>query len=237
MMCAVDEHLSYGAHGWGTREPHGASSQPQGTAGVAKGAQQRGGAGDVAIVDLAADGIESLELLWRCLLEHLVDCGSEVAIRPHDDSWPIFRAHCLEWLQQDESSFLLAARMSSDGSAPWVGFALVRGDRDEEVWYTDERFAELQTLVVHPQWRRRGIGTALMDAVEQRLQMLGVTDLYIGVDSVNPGAQRFYERRGYTLGYHLLYGRPGGGPRMDRERERRKPMHGGGGRRPRGAQA
>ena len=33
--------------------------------------------------------------------------------------------------------------------------------------------------------------------------------LVIGVDAVNGDALRFYERRGFRVGYHLLYGRLG----------------------------
>jgi len=167
---------------------------------------------------LPADQLDALEPLWRDLLDHLVELGSEVAIRPHRESWPLCKEHFAEWLNEEEHSFLLVARLNGD--AETVGFAMVRGDRGEEVWYTDERFAELQALVVASGRRGRGVGSALMDAVEARLAQLGITDLYIGVDSVNTEALRFYEARGYTLGYYLLYGRPGGGPRMDRLRER-----------------
>ena len=33
----------------------------------------------------------------------------------------------------------------------------------------------------------------------------------IGVDTVNPDAQRFYERRGFRDGFHLMHGWVGGG--------------------------
>ncbi|MBM3147135.1 MAG: GNAT family N-acetyltransferase [Actinobacteria bacterium] len=170
------------------------------------------------IEPLRADRLDVLEPLWRDLLDHLVEVGSQVAIRPHYESWSLCKQHFSEWLDEEEHSFLLVAR--PNGGGEMVGFAMVRGDRGEEVWYTDECFAELQALVVASGRRGRGIGSALMDAVEARLAQLGITDLYIGVDSVNTDALRFYEARGYTLGYHLLYGRPGGGPRMDRVRER-----------------
>lgn len=177
-----------------------------------------GAGGDVVIERLPAEHVAELEPLWRDLLDHLVETGSEVAVRPHVESWPLCRAHFEEWLAEEAHSFVLVAR--SAGGDGLVGFAMVRGDRGEEVWYTDDRFAELQALVVASGHRGRGVGTVLMDAVERELTGLGITDLYIGVDSVNTDALRFYERRGYTLGYHLLYGRPGGGPRMDRVRER-----------------
>jgi ribosomal protein S18 acetylase RimI-like enzyme len=175
------------------------------------------------IEPLPADRLDALEPLWRDLLDHLVEVGSEVAIRPHYESWPLCKEHFAEWLGEEEHSFLLVARLNGGGEM--VGFAMVRGDRGEEVWYTDERFAELQALVVASGHRGRGVGSALMDAAEARLAQLGITDLYIGVDSVNTEALRFYEARGYTLSYHLLYGRPGGGPRMDRVRERAARPH------------
>ena len=66
---------------------------------------------------------------------------------------------------------------------------------------------ELTVLSVAPGERDRGVGTALFDAVEQALAVLGIDELVIGVDSVNDRARRFYERRGFTIGYHLMHTR------------------------------
>jgi ribosomal protein S18 acetylase RimI-like enzyme len=51
------------------------------------------------------------------------------------------------------------------------------------------------------------VGSRLLNEVERRLAKLGIDGLVIGVDAVNHEALRFYERRGFRVGYHLLYGR------------------------------
>ena len=56
----------------------------------------------------------------------------------------------------------------------------------------------LQSVCVAPQWRSRGIGSELMDHVEERI--LGETpNVFICVSSFNPRVQRLYERRGYMV--------------------------------------
>jgi ribosomal protein S18 acetylase RimI-like enzyme len=49
---------------------------------------------------------------------------------------------------------------------------------------------------VLPDARGKGIGSALLDAVEARLRQLGIDDMLIGVITTNSEAMRLYERRG-----------------------------------------
>ena len=59
-----------------------------------------------------------------------------------------------------------------------------------------ERLAELVVLAVLPQWRARGVGSALLDAVEARLREMDVQDMVISVVTTNDDAMRLYRRRG-----------------------------------------
>jgi len=59
--------------------------------------------------------------------------------------------------------------------------------------------------VVDERLRGRGIGTALLDAVDAELAKRDVTDLMIGVMEGNDGARRLYERRGLIQGWRQLY--------------------------------
>lgn len=54
-------------------------------------------------------------------------------------------------------------------------------------------------LTVHPEWRGRGAGSALLAAAEQRLMELGVVTVYAKVAD-DPTATAFAERRGYRRG-------------------------------------
>lgn len=56
---------------------------------------------------------------------------------------------------------------------------------------TGERAAELETLAVLPSSRGRGVGSRLMDAVDDELARLGIDDLWVAVVAGNDAARRF----------------------------------------------
>jgi ribosomal protein S18 acetylase RimI-like enzyme len=171
---------------------------------------------DVVIERLPAERLDELEPLWHALLDQVALENSVVPIRPAPASWPLRRAVYEELLQRPESFALVARR----GDA-LIGYAMVKIEDADAVWYTGELQAELESLALLPGERGQGIGSRLMQAIEDELAGLGVTDMTIGVDVNNTDALRFYERRGYKGGFMLMYGRPGGGPwtAFDRERE------------------
>ena len=56
---------------------------------------------------------------------------------------------------------------------------------------------ELANLAVEPALRRRGVGRALLSALEETLAARGVTSVYLDVRASNRGAQALYESVGY----------------------------------------
>jgi ribosomal protein S18 acetylase RimI-like enzyme len=70
-----------------------------------------------------------------------------------------------------------------------VGF-LVGNREPGQVWH-------IVTIDVREQWRRRGVGTALMDAVEDWAAARGIKMLYLETAENNLAAHAFYAARGY----------------------------------------
>ena len=69
--------------------------------------------------------------------------------------------------------------------------------------------AELLSIMVAPDRRGQGIGAELLAALVDACRARGIATLDVTVDAANLGAQRFYERHGFT--HHrtfTLYGRP-----------------------------
>ena len=66
-----------------------------------------------------------------------------------------------------------------------------------DTWTTGSRVGEIESLAVLPSHRGRGIGTHLLDTLEQTLAADGIDDLIIGTLAGNTGARQLYERRGY----------------------------------------
>lgn len=81
-----------------------------------------------------------------------------------------------------------------------VGVGLVRWGRAHEVRVRRRLWGvpQLYHFQVREDYRRRGIGTALLRAAEDILRQRGYTRVLLGVDLSNKDAFRLYERRGYV---------------------------------------
>jgi hypothetical protein len=77
------------------------------------------------------------------------------------------------------------------------------GSEWTDTWVVGGRIAEVETLVVDATARGGGIGSKLLDAVEEELARRGIGDTVIGVVPGN-AAQRLYERRGYEPTWLVL---------------------------------
>jgi len=155
----------------------------------------------VVIGPLDACHLDAVEPLWRALIDHLRESGEAVALVPHELSWQRRRA-IYEELLADGDSFALGAWRGDR----LIAYAVMRVLPADAVWDTGAHFAELTSLSVAPGERGGGIGTVLLDAAEDGLLARGIDQYCIGVDVGNDGAQRFYARRGFRDGFHLLHG-------------------------------
>ena len=82
-----------------------------------------------------------------------------------------------ELLSGDDSAFLAAVH---DGDV--VGWCGIQPDYGGRVY-------ELHPLVVQRDWQRKGVGTALMAAVEQVAREKGALTLLLGADDERPGGE------------------------------------------------
>ena len=57
----------------------------------------------------------------------------------------------------------------------------------------------LQAIAVSEEHRRRGIGSDLLDSIEDRARADGSTRLFLDASARNMDARRFYERRGMSV--------------------------------------
>jgi uncharacterized protein (TIGR00725 family) len=161
-------------------------------------------AAQITIHTLDPADIELVGPLWKQLLDHIAALpGAIVPVRPSDESWPLERAEMLASLGDD--AFVLLARR--DGNV--VGYVFVVIEGPDPVWYTGDTHAEIRHLCVTATERGKGVGRALLDALDAELERRGVEDVEIGVDPANHDAVRLYESRGYADDFHVLYGSPG----------------------------
>ncbi|MHC1546949.1 ribosomal protein S18-alanine N-acetyltransferase [Phyllobacterium sp. K27] len=96
----------------------------------------------------------------------------------------------------EDNVFGFVAREEGNRAAQPGGFVLARLVLDE---------AEILTIAVAPQFQRKGIGHALMDAILRHLHNARASMLFLEVDELNTPALALYRR----LGFKQVGKRPG----------------------------
>ena len=99
----------------------------------------------------------------------------------------------------DEEWMKRSVRWSSDGSA---AFLAMDGDVARGIvgaYEENAQCAQVISMWVDPEFRRAGVGKALIDAVVEWAGSRTVRELKLMVTGVNPGAIAFYERLGFRM--------------------------------------
>jgi ribosomal protein S18 acetylase RimI-like enzyme len=151
------------------------------------------------IVEAGPERLDAVEPLWQALAAHhgaMTPAG--LPVRPPEEGWPMRRERYRRAL--DDGAVLFLAEDGDDV----VGYAFARPGTAPET-LAIERPLEVETVAVLPAARGRGIGTALMDAVDAWARERGIEHLMISVRTANDGARRLYERRGFRAVYETMY--------------------------------
>ena len=151
------------------------------------------------ITGAGAERLDALAPLWISLSGfHAAITPSELPVRPAAEGWTERRERYRVGLA--EGAVLLVA----DGPGGLLGYAFALPRSAPETLAVD-RLLEVETVAVLPEARGAGIGTALMDAIEERARELGIGYLSLSVRTANEGARRLYERRGFRSLYETMY--------------------------------
>jgi len=157
----------------------------------------------VVISRAGADRLDDLRPLFLALHEHhrRVTPRPIPLIESDDAAWEARREGYAEYLA-DGSGFLQIA--DEEGVAVGYAFTVLR-DATDDTFPLAPRYAELYTLSVAPGARGSGIGSRLMDAVDELIAGLDVSALQVAVMAENEDAIRLYRRRGLVTGEVLMY--------------------------------
>jgi ribosomal protein S18 acetylase RimI-like enzyme len=95
--------------------------------------------------------------------------------------------------------------VEGEGGQP-VGFVEAKASDSAPIFVTG-RTGEILNVVMHPEYRRRGLGTGLMTAALEQLRQRGCEDVVLHVDLRNRPAVRFYEKLGLRAVARRMYKR------------------------------
>lgn len=168
---------------------------------------------EVEIAEVGIERLDDIEELWCEMHEHdaavVGDVRDVAPVRAAADAWRRGRGELEGWMAAGTGRLLCAERNGSP-----VGFAFYRICDGDPGFATGESMAELVALSVEPELRRWGVGSLLMEAVEDRLGAAGIGHIALNVVTGNDDALRFYERWGIRPSHVRCLGRviprPGG---------------------------
>lgn len=155
--------------------------------------QARADAAGLTLHAAGAELIDELEPLWLALFDHqreVMDVTLPVIDRA--DSWPRRKQRYAELLTDADAFVLLVRR-----DAQPIAYAMVylRPGYDD-TWATGAKIAELESLAVLASERGLGVGTLLLDIVDQHLHEADVNDVRLSVTVGNNQTLNFYRKRG-----------------------------------------
>ncbi|GAB3025457.1 GNAT family N-acetyltransferase [Natronobiforma cellulositropha] len=131
------------------------------------------------------DDVDALADAWLDLAREQLAYGSHVVPGAnHSTIRDLFATHVF-------NDGLLVARIDGD-VVGFASYALERG-----TFTLDTRRGLLSNIYVVPEARNRGVGTALLETVEDALAERGATVVMLEAMASNEGARRFYRRHGY----------------------------------------
>ncbi|MBC7219914.1 GNAT family N-acetyltransferase [Candidatus Bipolaricaulota bacterium] len=129
----------------------------------------------------------------------------ELSIADYDDLIGLWEEAGLPFRPRGRDRRQAIARQMEGGTAIFLG-AEQDGELVGAVLGThDGRKGWINRLAVHPAYRRRGIGRALVGAVEERLHGMGIEIIAALVEDWNEDSMAFFARLGYVAHRDIVY--------------------------------
>ena len=149
------------------------------------------------------DELEELAPLWRALHRHDREVGpAELLVADLELSWRRRHAQYASWLA-DGSGLVLVADLPAERAVAYATAHVSPGP--DASLAIGERYAELYSLVVAAPHRGSGLGSALLDELDDRLEAMGIADVVVAATVGNDAARRFYEARGFVPAELMLW--------------------------------
>jgi ribosomal protein S18 acetylase RimI-like enzyme len=98
----------------------------------------------------------------------------------------------VEWINHVDEDILLFARVDSKPA----GMCLA---------YIRPGWAYITTLYVIPEFRKQGLGTALLQKMSEEIDKKGKKNMLLEVQEINTAAKKLYDTFGFATGHRLIW--------------------------------
>lgn len=144
----------------------------------------------IEIQGFGVEAVPRVQEFWEVLFDHHVSIGAAgLPIIARHESWPRRQKHYARKFAQYSNAVIWIA--SLDGEP--TGYAMTFEDEVD-----GKRAMVLETLSVLASARGHGVGSRLMDCVDDAARQSGIALGVLDVMGGNPRARELYLRRGYT---------------------------------------
>jgi len=154
--------------------------------------------GELRLLRGSAADLPSLEPFWVAVHHQHIESMPQLAPYVDDAMTWAHRAMLYRELLNKTGTILLLAEVP--GRRVGYGLAHIHKSGDTwiaDTWVTGPKIGQIESVSVLPDYRNQGIGTRLLDRLEQELADAGATDLILDTLPGNAAAIRLYERRGF----------------------------------------
>ncbi len=158
----------------------------------------------VGVVTAGEERLGDLRELYLSLHHAELAVSALALTEPDERAWAARLVTYRDHFAAGRARLLVA---EDDGHPIGYAFGLVEEGHDD-TFPLGALVGELYTLVVAPGRRGRGVGAALLAALDAVLAAEGVTSLRVEVLVGNDDARRFYRRHGLVEGEVVLYRYP-----------------------------
>jgi GNAT superfamily N-acetyltransferase len=158
------------------------------------------------VVELGVGDVDLVGDLWKEMVGHhhaVVD--GRWPERDPEAAWRIRRGQYVGWLESGKGRLFLVPGDGTDG-AP-LAYACLRVGASPSTFDLGERIGDLESLSVTAAARGTGVGTYLIEHCRALLRAEGIAHWRVTAIAANVDAIRLYEREGFEVISHDMFGR------------------------------
>lgn len=133
---------------------------------------------------------EAIGRIWQELMAFHADLDPE-AFELRDDALSIWLDALDKWTEDPERIVLVA-----DAGTELVGYTIGKHDEGPPV-YRRRKHGTICDTCVTRNWRRRGVGHALVVALLKWFRENGLTEVHLGAAACNPVSNAFWRKMGF----------------------------------------